>query len=99
MTHTFAAVRASRAKHSKSPLSSTFSEKLQITAAMELLHSGVDITVIALWLGHESPTTTRVYLHADMALKEKALARTTSPDTTPDRYQAPDTLLAFLDQL
>jgi integrase/recombinase XerD len=72
---------------------------LRHSAAMQLLHSGVDITVIALWLGHESPTSTRVYLHADMALKEKALARTTSPDTTPDRYQAPDTLLAFLDQL
>ena len=72
---------------------------LRHSAAMELLHSGVDITVIALWLGHESPTTTRIYLHADMALKEKALARTTSPTATPDRYQAPDTLLAFLDQL
>jgi integrase/recombinase XerD len=72
---------------------------LRHTAAMELLHSGVDITVIALWLGHESPATTHIYLHADMALKEKALARTTSPTSTPDRYQAPDTLLAFLDQL
>ncbi|WP_433600731.1 tyrosine-type recombinase/integrase [Nocardia sp. CA-135953] len=72
---------------------------LRHSAAMELLHSGVDITVIALWLGHESPTTTRIYIHADMALKEKALARTTSPTTAPDRYQAPDTLLAFLDQL
>ncbi|GAA0981708.1 tyrosine-type recombinase/integrase [Acrocarpospora macrocephala] len=72
---------------------------LRHTAAMELLHAGVDITVIALWLGHESPTTTRIYLHADMALKEKALARTTPPSTTPGRYQAPDTLLAFLDQL
>lgn len=72
---------------------------LRHTAAMELLHSGVDITVIALWLGHESPTTTHIYLHADMALKEKALARTTPPSTTPGRYQAPDTLLAFLDQL
>lgn len=72
---------------------------LRHSAAMQLLHAGVDITVIALWLGHESPTATRIYLHADMALKEKALARTTPPDTTPDRYQAPDTLLAFLDQL
>jgi site-specific recombinase XerD len=72
---------------------------LRHSAAMELLHSGVDITVIALWLGHENPTTTRIYLHADMALKEQALARTTSPDTIPDRYQAPDTLLAFPEQL
>jgi integrase/recombinase XerD len=72
---------------------------LRHTAAMNLLHAGVDITVIALWLGHESPTTTRIYLHADMALKEKAIARTTPPNTNPARYQPPDTLLAFLDQL
>ncbi len=66
---------------------------------MALLHAGVDITVIALWLGHESPTSTRVYLHADMALKERALARTTPPDTSPGRYHAPDDLLAFLNGL
>jgi len=72
---------------------------LRHTAAMNLLHAGVDITVIALWLGHESPTTTRVYLHADMALKERAIARTAPPDTNPTRYQATDDLLAFLDQL
>ena len=72
---------------------------LRHTAAMTLLHAGVDITVIALWLGHESPGTTRVYLHADMALKESAIARTAPPGTQPGRYQAPDSLLAFLDQL
>jgi site-specific recombinase XerD len=72
---------------------------LRHTAAMNLLHAGVDLTVIALWLGHESPTTTRVYLHADMALKEQAIARTAPPDTPAPRYHAPDTLLAFLDQL
>jgi site-specific recombinase XerD len=72
---------------------------LRHTAAMTLLHAGVDITVIALWLGHESPATTRRYLHADMALKENAIARTTPPGTQPGRYQAPDSLLAFLDQL
>lgn len=72
---------------------------LRHTAAMNLLHAGVDITVIALWLGHESPTTTRIYLHADMALKEQAIARTAPPNTDPGRYQAEDTLLAFLDQL
>jgi integrase/recombinase XerD len=66
---------------------------------MNLLHAGVDITVIALWMGHESPATTRVYLHADMALKEKAIARTTAPGTPPGRYQPPDELLAFLSQL
>jgi site-specific recombinase XerD len=72
---------------------------LRHTAAMNLLRAGVDITVIALWLGHESPATSRIYLHADMALKEQALARTTSPDTAIPRYQAPDSLLAFLEQL
>jgi site-specific recombinase XerD len=72
---------------------------LRHTAAMTLLHAGVDITVIALWLGHESPTTTRIYLHADMALKEQAIARTAPPDTNPARYQASDDLLAFLNQL
>ena len=66
---------------------------------MALLHSGVDITVIALWLGHESPASTRVYMHADMEIKERALARTTPPDTQPGRYNAPDSLLAFLDSL
>ena len=73
---------------------------LRHSAAMTLLHGGVDVTVIALWLGHESPQTTRIYLHADMALKEQALARTTPLDT-PDagRYTAPDSLLAFLSQL
>lgn len=72
---------------------------LRHSAAMTLLHAGVDITVIALWLGHESPASTRVYLHADMALKENAIARTAPPGTQPGRYQAPDSLLAFLDQL
>jgi len=60
---------------------------------MALLHAGVDITVIALWLGHESPATTRVYLHADMALKEQALSRLAPDGTPPGRYAAPDSLL------
>jgi integrase/recombinase XerD len=72
---------------------------LRHTAAMNLLHAGVDITVIALWLGHETPATTRIYLHADMALKEQAIARTAPPNTSPARYQASDDLLAFLEQL
>lgn len=72
---------------------------LRHSAAMELLHAGTDVTVIALWLGHESPASSRAYLHADMALKEKALSRVTPPGTTSGRYTAPDELLAFLDQL
>jgi integrase/recombinase XerD len=69
---------------------------LRHTCAMRLLHAGVDTTVIALWLGHETTRTTDTYLHADLALKEKALARTTPPNTRAGRYQAPDSLLAFL---
>jgi len=72
---------------------------LRHTAAMNLLHAGVDSTVIALWLGHESVETTQIYLHADMAIKERALARTTPPASTPGRYRPPDTLLAFLQAL
>jgi integrase/recombinase XerD len=72
---------------------------LRHTAAMRLLHAGVDITVIALWLGHESTNTTHVYLHADLALKERALARTAPPNTAPGRYRPPDDLIAFLESL
>ena len=72
---------------------------LRHTAAMRLLHAGVDTTVIALWLGHESVATTQVYVHADLALKEQALARTTPAHTTPGRYQPPDALIAFLEGL
>lgn len=66
---------------------------LRHTAAMRLLHAGVDTSVIALWLGHENAETTQVYLHADMALKEKAINRTTPPNTVPGRYQPDDTIL------
>jgi integrase/recombinase XerD len=72
---------------------------LRHTAAMRLLHAGVDITVIALWLGHESVTTTQIYLQADLTLKQQALDRTTPPASTPGRYQPPDQLLAFLEAL
>jgi len=72
---------------------------LRHTNAMQLLTSGVDTSVIALWLGHESVQTTQIYLHADLALKERALARTTPPLTKPGRYRPPDTLLAFLTSL
>ena len=72
---------------------------LRHTAAMRLLAAGVDSTVIALWLGHESVTTTQIYIHADLALKEQALARTAPLETTPSRYQPSDTVMAFLDSL
>lgn len=72
---------------------------LRHTTAMRLLHAGVDTSVIALWLGHVSVETTQIYLHADMTLKEKALARTRPPNSRHGRYQPPDTLLTWLDQL
>jgi len=72
---------------------------LRHSAAMELLRAGVDCTVIALWLGHESVETTQMYLHADLALKEKALARTTQSGIAPARYHPDDQLLAFLVRL
>jgi integrase/recombinase XerD len=72
---------------------------LRHTAAMRLLHAGIDTSVIALWLGHESVETTQIYLHADLTLKEQALARTTPPNSTPGRYQPPDSTLAFLNSL
>ena len=72
---------------------------LRHTAAMRLLQAGVDTSVIALWLGHERLDTTQIYLHADLALKERTLARTTPPDTKPGRYRPSDTILAFLDGL
>ena len=72
---------------------------LRHTAAMRLLHAGVEVSVIALWLGHEQTDTAQIYLHADLALKERALARTTPPDATPGRYRPPDPLLAFLENL
>ena len=72
---------------------------LRHTAAMRLLESGVDTALIALWLGHESPRTTQIYLHAHLALKERALARTTPLHAAPGRYRPSDQLLAFLDSL
>lgn len=94
-------------KHSAAakPICPSFADKrvtphtLRHTAAMKLLRSGVDRSVIALWLGHESIDTTQMYLHADLALKEKALARTSSSGLAPGRYRPDDQLLAFLEAL
>jgi integrase/recombinase XerD len=72
---------------------------LRHTAAMRLLLAGNDITVIALWLGHEQITTTQIYLHADMTHKQEAIDRTQPIATKPGRYQPTDTLLAFLEAL
>ncbi|MEJ7756013.1 MAG: hypothetical protein WKF83_06445 [Nocardioidaceae bacterium] len=67
---------------------------------MRLLHAGVDTTVIALWLGHEQITTTNIYLHADMTIKENAIAMITPQDAAATgRYQPSDPVLAFLASL
>lgn len=72
---------------------------LRHTCAMRLLHADVDIAVIALWLGHESTRTTQVYLHADLALKQRALDRTAPLGSKPGRYHPTDPVLAFLEGL
>ncbi len=72
---------------------------LRHSAAMDLLQHGVERTVIALWLGHESVETTQMYLHADLRLKEQALSRTTPLGVKPARYRPDDQLLAFLEGL
>lgn len=72
---------------------------LRHSAAMELLAAGVDSSVIALWLGHESVNTTQIYLHAHLALKEAALAKTTPRNVKPGRFRPGDQLLQFLSAL
>lgn len=72
---------------------------LRHSTAMNLLRRGVDLSVIALWLGHESSETAQIYLHADMRLKEQALAHATASGLVPDRYLPKDPLLTFLENL
>ena len=72
---------------------------LRHTAAMDLFQHGVDRSVIALWLGHETLETVNIYLHADMQMKERALAKTTPLEVCPGRYRPDDELLQFLKSL
>lgn len=72
---------------------------LRHTTAMRMLHAGIDTSVIALWLGHESPETTQIYVHADLTIKEKALARTHLPGAATTRYTPDDALMSFLNSL
>jgi site-specific recombinase XerD len=73
--------------------------RLRHTMAMDLLQAGVDRSVIALWLGHESVETTQIYLEATLAMKERALAKSQPPSGKPGRYQPGDQLLGFLNSL
>jgi site-specific recombinase XerD len=93
--HVAAARRHCRSMESKRVTPHT----LRHTAAMRLLQHGVDRSVIALWLGHESIETTQMYLHADLRLKEQALARVSSSGLAPGRYRPSDRLLTFLESL
>lgn len=70
-----------------------------VAGPMELLQAGVDRSVIALWLGHESVETTQIYLETTLAMKEQALAKVAPPETKPGRFQPEDRLLAFLNNL
>jgi integrase/recombinase XerD len=72
---------------------------LRHSTAMALLHAGVDLSVIALWLGHESTDVTQIYLHADMTIKENALARLPTPRSSRGRYRPTDKLLDYLNNL
>jgi integrase len=67
--------------------------------AMDLLQAGVDSSVIALWLGHESVETTQIYLEATLAMKERAPKKALPPSREPGRYQPRDQLLGFLNSL
>ena len=72
---------------------------LRHSTAMALLHAGVDLSVIALWLGHESTDVTQMYLHADMTIKENALSRLPTPRGSRNRYRPTDQLLGYLTSL
>lgn len=72
---------------------------LRHSCAMNLLQAGIDTSSIALWLGHATTRSTQAYLHADLTIKEQALARTAPPEATGRRYRPPDRLLAFLETL
>ena len=72
---------------------------LRHTTAIQLLRAGIDTSIIALWLGHESLETTQIYLQADLSIKERALAQLSPPEAKLVRYSPPDPLLTFLESL
>jgi site-specific recombinase XerD len=95
---TLAAKVAAR-KHPEFAIRRVSPHVLRHSLAMHMLQAGVDITVIALWLGHASPVTTHQYVEADLAMKERALRSLQPPDTPSLRYRPTDRVLAFLQRL
>ena len=93
------AVRTATVQHPRLSQQRVSPHTIRHTTAMHLLQAGVDISVIALWLGHESPVTTHHYVEADLAMKERALARLNEPDAKIQHYRAPDSLIDFLKTL
>ena len=93
------AVEAAAKQHPRLLTRSISPHTFRHTTAMHLLQSGERIDVIALWLGHESPTTTHQYAEADLEMKQKALAKLQDPDTAAKRFKATDSLLEFLKTL
>ena len=93
------AVARATKRHSSLAKRSISPHSIRHTTAMHLLQSGVAFSVIALWLGHESTTTTHRYVEADLAMKEQALARLQQPDTKMPRYRPGDALMQFLQAL
>ena len=93
------AVRTASEHHPRLTQQRVSPHTIRHTTAMHLLQAGVDISIIALWLGHESPATTHHYVEADLTMKERALARLHEPDVRIQRYRAPDSLIDFLKTL
>lgn len=93
--HTEAAGRSCRTLHGRR----VHPHVLRHSCAMSFLHAGVDSSVIALWLGHADIRSTQPYIHADMTIKERALALVTPANIKPGRYAPNDTVLAYLDSL
>lgn len=93
------AVSVAAERHPQLARRSISPHTIRHTTAMHLLQSGVDITVIALWLGHESPATTHMYLEADLSMKERTLDRLQPIGASPGRYRPPDQLMRFLQSL
>jgi site-specific recombinase XerD len=93
------AVAAASAMHPELTKMTVSPHVIRHSTAMGLLQAGTHVTDIALWLGHESPSTTHMYVEADLAMKERTLARLKPPDAKQDRYRPPKGLLQFLQAL